>query len=182
MADHLDAFFASLTAASLAAQFDPLVERYFAQVVADARSGAGGVWLESADSTALVLAHNVGGAGAEIDGRVAQPLETGLVSKAFKEGTTVCHRGFFGHKEQSKAVDRELNQVTAHQVATPFSLFGRKVGALTVIQTADLAKNRRMRWGYDDDDIARVELATAVLGRLLEFNFTRAQPALLPSP
>lgn len=169
----LDVLLEALSTEALTALIEPGVDDFFRGVLADARSGAGGIWLKVPNSDALVLAHNVGGVGSEIDGKITQPLSSGLVSEAFNGDKTVCHRGAFRHPGQSSEVDKALGQVTAHQIATPFRLFDHTRGVLTVIQTYDFVRKHKSGWGYEDKDIARVENAAVIIGRLTEYSFVR---------
>lgn len=121
----------------------------------------------------LTIAYNVGVKGEEVEGVVSQSLDSGLVSKAFKNEKTICHQGFFKHREQSTDVDKELGQVTAHQIATPFKLFGQSIGALTVIQTLAAGVENNSEWGFDAEDIENFEAMVRVIERLLELNVIR---------
>lgn len=121
----------------------------------------------------LTIAYNVGERGHMIEGTISQPLGSGLVCKAFRENQTICHQGFFKHREQSLGVDQELGQVTAHQIATPFELFGKTVGAATIIQTLASGIVQHSEWGFDESDVELFESGVETIQRLFELNIIR---------
>ena len=168
------AFVDELSHQSLKRLVDENLDRCFQSFLTRTDSHAGAVWIVNPATNKLVIAYNVGGQGQEIEGQIEQPLETGLVSKAFKENQTICHQGIFAHREQSAKVDEALLQVTAHQIATPFCMFGRTVGVLTAIQTLDAGVRLKTEWGFDETDIEQIEVASWVLGRLMEYNVITA--------
>ena len=130
-------FVVTLTVANFKTLSDQVVENCIGHLIDGVNGHAVAIWLpeEKDGDEVLTIAYNVGEKGPEVEGVISQPLEKGLVSKSFKEKQTVCHQGFFKHKEQSNTVDKELGQITAHQIAAPFQLFRKTVGAITVIQT-----------------------------------------------
>ena len=65
------------------------------------------VYQNSDQGELLTIVHNVGGQGDSIEGEVTQSLDSGLVSKAFREKETICHQGWFEHPEKTADVDRE---------------------------------------------------------------------------
>ena len=133
------------------------------------------IWLpEQRDGEdVLTIAYNVGERGHEVEGVISQSLDKGLVSKAFRDGETICHQGFFKHREQSVAVDQELGQVTAHQIAAPFKLFEKSVGAITVIQTLASGIEQQSEWGFDENDVSVFESGVETVQRLFELNIIR---------
>lgn len=133
------------------------------------------IWLpENRDGEdVLTIALNVGERGHEIEGEISQSMDKGLVSKAYRENETICHQGFFKHREQSSAVDQELGQVTAHQIATPFKLFDKIVGAVTVVQTLASGIEQQSEWGFDENDVALFRTGIETIERLFELNVIR---------
>ncbi len=164
------AFIDELSHHSLKQLVDENLDRCFQSFLTRTDSHAGAIWIVNPTTNKLVIAYNVGGQGHAIEGQIEQSLESGLVSKSFKEEQTICHQGMFAHREQSAKVDEVLLQVTAHQIATPFRMFGRTVGVLTAIQTLDAGVRLKTEWGFDETDIEQIEVASWVIGRLLEYN------------
>jgi hypothetical protein len=158
---------------------DPVIENSFRMLLKTIDADAAAIWLVNTSDRGQVLtiAYNVGGRGAEIEKKVSQPLDSGLVSKAFRESATICHDGFFSHKEQSSNVDTELHQLTAHQIAAPFKIAGTLIGAATVVQVQDAKSSSRIHWGFEKPAIELFENWVAVTGRLFELNLRRAADA-----
>jgi hypothetical protein len=155
---------------------DPTIERCFSNLLDHIHADAAAIWLKqsSDDGDVLTIAYNVGGRGSDIEGVVRQPLDRGLVSKAFRERKTICHQGIFKHKEQSAEVDLKLGQFTAHQIAVPFDLFGKPLGALTAIQTLDAGIKHDSDWGFKAEDIKHFETWLEIIQRLFELNYLRS--------
>ncbi len=166
-------FVETLAPSDIRAYVDQRIDEGFTELLGQVDGHAAAVWIKPVDRDVLTIAYNVGERGAEIEGKIEQSLDTGLVSKSFNEAQTICHQGFFPHREQSDKADRALDQITAHQIASPFTLFGKKCGAVTVIQSQASQVARHTKWGFEEDDIQRVEAWTAILGRLIEYNFLR---------
>ena len=170
-----NSFLASLQRASLPSLADQVIESSILNLQKLINGHAIAIWLpETRDGEeVLTIALNVGERGHEIEGEISQTLEHGLVSKSFLEKETICHQGFFKHREQSVRVDQELGQVTAHQIATPFSLFGQTVGACTVIQTLASGLEQQSDWGFDENDVTLFRNGMESIERLFELNIIR---------
>jgi hypothetical protein len=155
---------------------DDVIENSFLSLLDHINANAAAIWLRTRDSEEefLTIAYNVGGRGAEIEGQVRQTLDAGLVSKAYQEAKTICHQGIFSHKEQSMDVDRELHQVTAHQIAAPFYILGTRAGAITAIQTLGGNIGPGAKWGFNDPAVGHFENWVKVMQRLFELNLRRA--------
>ena len=155
---------------------DPTIERCFLNLLDHIQAHAAAIWLKQPGDKGDVLsiAYNVGGRGSAVEGTVRQPLDRGLVSKAFRERKTICHQGIFKHKEQSIDVDLKLGQMTAHQIAAPFDLFGAPIGAFTAIQTLDAGIKPDSEWGFETTDIEHFETWVEMIQRLFELNYLRS--------
>ena len=169
------AFLANLDTGSLKLYSDDVIDNCIKNLIDHVNGHAVAVWLEEQKegSDVLTIAYNVGEKGDEVEGVISQSLEDGLVSKAYKEKETICHQGFFKHKEQSMKVDQKLGQITAHQIAAPFQLFGKTIGAITVIQTLAAGFEQHSDWGFDRTDIEHFESTVEVIQRLFELNIIR---------
>jgi len=115
----------------------------------------------------LMIAVNVGSKGTSIEGVVFQPFGQGLLCAAYSENRIICHQGIFQHRQQSAQVDKQLHQVTAHQIACPLDLFDQRAGAATVIQSS--GGEFRTKWGFDQNDIDSFVRAIKVCQRFLEY-------------
>lgn len=154
---------------------DDVIEKGAENLLDQINGHALAIWLKCQQSgdEVLTIAYNVGEKGSTLEGVVSQSLTGGLVSKAFKENKVVCHQGLFKHKEQSQAVDKALGQMTAHQIASPFTLFGATLGAVTVVQTLAAGIEHHSEWGFTNDDILHFATGVEVLQRLFELNIIR---------
>ena len=154
---------------------DPFVRNSFEKLLSIIQGHAGAFWLidQQNDVDGLTIAVNVGERGEEIEGEIFQPLDRGLVSEAFNKNETICHQGMFRHKKQSDDVDRELGQVTSHQIAAPLQMFGTKIGAATVIQSLAAGVAQGTDWGFDQTAIEEFNEWVHLIERLLEYNFVK---------
>ena len=166
---------ASLTTDTFRSLTDAVIENTFSNLNQLINGHATAVWLpeQRESETVLTIAYNVGARGHEIEGVISQSLDKGLVSKSYQEGETICHQGFFKHREQSSTVDQELGQITAHQIAAPFALFGQTIGAITIIQTLASGLEQQSEWGFDEDDVSMFQSGVEAIQRLFELNVIR---------
>ena len=155
---------------------DRVIENAISNLIDLVNGHAVAVWLPEIkdDEEVLTIAYNVGEKGPEVEGVISQSLDKGLVSKSFKEKETVCHQGFFKHRDQSSSVDKELGQITAHQIASPFQLFGETIGAITVIQTLGAGVEQHDDWGFNDEDVRHFDKSVQIVQRLFELNLIRS--------
>lgn len=154
---------------------DSFVRESFEKLLVKIQGHAAAYWLidRQDEVDGLTIAVNVGDRGEEIEGEIFQPLDHGLVSEAFNKNETICHQGMFRPKKQSVEVDRELGQVTSHQIAAPFEMFGQKIGAVTVIQSLAAGVAQGTDWGFDQPAIDEFNDWVRLSERLLEYNFVR---------
>jgi len=170
-----ESFVGRLEIVTLQSLADPVIEAAISNLNQLIDGHAIAIWLPEnrAGEAVLTIAYNVGERGHEIEGVVSQSLGKGLVSKAYRDHETICHQGFFKHRDQSIDVDQKLGQVTAHQIATPFQLFDRTVGAATIIQTLASGIEKHSEWGFDERDVDRFQAGIETIQRLFELNIIR---------
>lgn len=170
-----DSYLGGLELSVLPSLADDVIKGSILNLIQLVNGHAIAIWLpeRQGDADVLTIAYNVGGRGHDIEGEISQSLDKGLVSKAYLENETICHQGFFKHREQSSAVDKELGQVTAHQIATPFKLFGKTVGAATVVQTLASGIEQQSEWGFDENDVTLYRNGIETIERLFELNVIR---------
>ena len=170
-----EAFVAKINIDNLKSLTDDVIEKSILNTIDQVNGHAVAIWLpdEKDGQDVLTIAYNVGDKGPEVEGVISQKLDEGLVSKSFKNNETVCHQGFFKHREQSSSVDKKLGQITAHQIASPFRLFGKTIGAITVIQTLAAGVEQHSDWGFNNTDIQHFESSVQITQRLFELNVIR---------
>ena len=175
VSSNVASFVASPTLTTFQKLADPFVRESFEKLLGKLHGHAGAYWLvdRQDDVEGLTIAVNVGDRGEEIEGEIFQPLDDGLVSEAFNKNETICPQGMFRPKKQSAEIDRELGQITSHQIAAPLKLFGRKIGAVTVIQSLASGVTHGTQWGFDQPAIDEFNNWVHLSERLLEYNFVR---------
>lgn len=147
---------------------DATIRQALEEIVQSLGGDAGAIWIvEPADPENLVIAVNVGSRGSSIEGEVSQNVDSGLVSKAFREGKIVHDQGAFQHPDQSAQVDQQLGQYTAYQVAAPFSMFANKIGAVTIVQLSDGSPKRQ--WGFTPESVESLQRWLPAIERLFEY-------------
>ncbi len=169
-------FLSGLSVDSFQTLSDKVIDGCMKNLMNQVNGHAAAVWVHqsSDEGEVLTIAYNIGEKGRDVEGVVSQSLDSGLVSKAYKDLETICHQGFFKHKEQSAEVDKELGQITAHQIAAPFQLFGQTVGAITVIQTLATGVAQQSEWGFDESDVSVFKDSAEAIQRLFELNAIRS--------
>lgn len=164
-----DAFLQQDSVSKLGDLADEEIRSSFEDLLHHVAADAGAVWIVGKDNEELTIAVNVGARGSSIEGSVSQGLDSGLVSKAFKEETMVRDEGAFRHREQSLAVDMKLGQLTAYQIACPFSMFGKTIGAVTVVQLSTPQNAGKREWGFDEEAANSVTRWVSIAQRLFEY-------------
>ena len=161
-------FQSNISVDSFSGLADSTIRQVFEEIVQSLGGDAGAIWIvEPADPDKLVIAVNVGSRGSSLEGEVSQSVNSGLVSKAYREGTIVHDQGAFQHPDQSIQVDQQLGQYTAYQVALPFSMSGKRVGAATIIQLSDGSPKRQ--WGFTPESVESLQRWAPALERLFEY-------------
>ncbi len=162
-----------------ATKIRPLVDEhaagYFHEVLHCIHAHEGSIWVRPPKADYLMIAYNDGPRPAELEGQVKMKVGEGLISKAYNEHITVCHQGMFRHKDQSEHVDKQLRQLTAHQIAAPFYFFGTCCGVLSAIQTYSGGVTAHTKWGFDRECIQQFTTCANVLRRLLEYQLLKQE-------
>lgn len=167
----IDAFHQSVSVETIGKVADEVFRHSLENLIRQTNADAGAVWVaDQGKPDALTIAINVGDKGESIEGNVSQQLESGLVSRAFKESKFVHDNGVFRSADQSSDVDMQLGQFTTHQMASPFQMFGKTVGAVTAIQLTSVKKPTRREWGFDEDAVQAFHSWVSVAQRLAEYS------------
>jgi hypothetical protein len=170
----IDAFLNSVSVETVGKLADNVFRNSLEDLIRQTGADAGAVWIaDEKTPDSLTIAVNVGDKGESIEGNVSQQLESGLVSRAFKEDVFVHDQGVFRSPEQSMEVDLQLGQLTTHQMACPFKMFGKTVGALTVIQLTSLKGKPRREWGFDEAAVNAFQCWAPVAEKLAEYSVVR---------
>lgn len=163
-------FLNSVSLDSIRELANEVIKESFEDHVERLRGDAGAIWVvDQSNPEEITIAVNVGARGSSIEGSVSQNLESGLVSKAFKEEQLICDEGVLPHNEKSFDVDQELEQMTLHQIAAPFRIFGKTIGAMTVAQFVTAETCAKRTWGFDQEAKESFRRFSAVCERLFEY-------------
>ena len=166
----VDSFLQSVSVEAIGKIADQVFRKSFEELLCHCGADAGALWVVEKDAPdSLTIAVNAGDKGETIEGKVSQQLDSGLVSRAFKESTFVHDDGLFRSKDQSMEVDMQLGQVTTQQMAIPFQMFGQTIGAITVIQLSSSNGVTRREWGFKDDSVQAFQNWLPVAQRLAEY-------------
>lgn len=167
----VDAFLNSLSLDSVRQLADSVIKESFEDMVAGVGADAGAIWVVDADQDAeITIAVNVGARGSEIEGEVSQNLDSGLVSKAYKQEQLISDEGVIPHAEKSFDVDQQLAQMTLHQIASPFKMFGKTIGAATIVQFVTASSGtQKKNWELREDAIESFRRWVAAAERLFEY-------------
>lgn len=166
----VDAFLNSVSLEKVQALADEVIKESFEDLVARVGADAGAIWIVEADeSSEITIAVNVGARGSDIEGEVSQDLDSGLVSKAYKQDELISDEGVIPHAEKSLDVDQQLAQMTLHQIASPFKMFGKTIGAVTVVQFVTATSGTKKEWGLSEDATESFKRWVAVAERLFEY-------------
>jgi len=134
----------------------------------------GSIWIAIPATGQLVTCYNT----QETGWPVVQALDSGLVSKAYKEERPIHHKGLHRYDDSSGDVDAYLEQRTQHQISVPFYLCGKLCGVLSVVQlSSDFHSEPRedVPWGFDDEAATLVAATATVIGEGIEANWRRTQ-------
>ena len=166
----VDAFLNSVSLEKVQQLADEVIKESFEDLVHGVGADAGAIWIVDPDqSSEITIAVNVGARGSEIEGEVSQNLDSGLVSKAYKQEELISDEGVIPHAEKSLDVDQQLAQMTLHQIAAPFKMFGKTIGAVTVVQFVTATGAQKKEWGLREDATESFQRWVAVAERLFEY-------------
>ncbi len=133
------------------------------------------IWVKDPAAEQLVALFDSSGPGGAFELKVRQPLATGIVSEVYREQKGYLDRGFWRSKKQSMLVDAALNQVTQHQICVPFAVAGTRFGVMSAVQLTDAKHADPKRWGFEEEDLTLLTLASLALGQALERAYLAAQ-------
>ncbi|MEM7452991.1 MAG: hypothetical protein AAF456_01425 [Planctomycetota bacterium] len=172
----IDSIFDSLSVDSFGSLADSTIRDSFDDLLTRLNADAGALWIVEHDKPdELTIAVNVGARGSTIEGNVSQGLDTGLVSRAYREKELVHDQGAFRHPEQSMDVDMQLGQFTAYQIACPFQMFDKTIGAVTVIQLSSAENATTREWGFQEEDVTSFTRWISVAQQLFEYARLRSE-------
>jgi len=166
----VQAFLDSVSVERINALADSVIKNSLEELLVRMNADAGAVWVVEGDSAEeITIAVNVGLRGEAVEGTISQNLDRGLVSKAYREGQIIGDEGVLPHADKSIEVDAKLGQMTIHQVVGPFQMFGKRIGAATVVQAVTGENAGRKQWGFNENAVESFGRWVEVAQRLFEY-------------
>jgi GAF domain-containing protein len=148
--------------------FDPgmraLVLESFARVGAD----EGTIWLMDANREVLVPRFNSGPHAKGFVGIHRQPLSKGMISMVVATEQPICENEVYKNQAQDKAVDQKLGLRTCAMIAVPLVFCGELRGVISCVQVRPGDSDEPDPPGFTQDDLLQIQLASSLIGRLLE--------------
>ena len=134
------------------------------------RTGAheGTVWLLDEAREALVPRFNSGPNAAEFVGSYRQSLRSGMISMVVAMEQPICENDVFKNEQQDKTLDQKLAVRTWAMLAVPFYYVGELRGVITAVQLVPADNGTPEPPGFRPEHLDKLQLTTALLGRLIE--------------
>jgi hypothetical protein len=148
--------------------FDPamraLIVKAFARVGAD----EGTIWLMDSHREVLVPRFNSGPQAAGFVDVHRQPLSRGMISMVVATEQPICENEVYKNQAQDKAVDAKLGLRTCAMIAVPLAFCGELRGVVSCVQVRPKDSMEPDPAGFSEDHLLQIQLASSLLGRLLE--------------
>jgi hypothetical protein len=136
----------------------------FEQVGAD----EGTIWLIDAGNEVLVPRFNSGPHAGGFVGVHRQPLSKGMISMVVATEQPICENEVYKNERQDKAVDQKLGLRTCAMIAVPLVFSGEVRGVITCVQVRPGNSQDPDPPGFTHSHLVHIQLASSLLGRLLE--------------
>lgn len=149
--------------------FNPLLQKILEQGFMEAGAHEGTVWLVDAAGEFLEPAFNSGPQTRQIVGHFKQPLGSGLISMVFATEQPFIENEVSQNAQQSKLLDSKLNVQTQALMAVPFHFLNACRGVVSCVQLRTPRVGAFNPPGFQSANLASVQLATALLARLIEY-------------
>jgi GAF domain len=169
LSDRLERAAAGLQPAQFSSLLDPLMRDVLERGFTETGAHEGTVWLLDPAGEHLVPAHNTGPNAAQLVGRFKQPLSSGLICMVFASEQPFLENDVGKNAAQSKLLDSQLQVQTCAMIAVPFYFLRACRGVVSCVQLKRLNSSEPDPTGFRPEHLARVQLAAALLARLIEF-------------
>lgn len=126
------------------------------------------IWVKDPDAERLVALFDTAGPAGPLELKVSQPLTSGVVSQVFRDRKPYIDKSLWGTNKQSPLVDQALHQVTQNVICVPFDLAGFPIGVMSAVQLTDGKHKNPARWGFQDQDLNLLKLASLALSQSME--------------
>lgn len=170
-ADAFAAEIESLSIQELHKLADPRVRELLAKFLPLTHASEIGIWAKVPGEDRLAAIVDTAGPEGAFEMKVTMPLSEGIVSRVFLDQTSYLDKGLWRNKEQSQRVDQMLHQRTQNEMCVPFHLAGCRLGVMSAVQLTDARHAAPVRWGFDDQDLALLELSALAVSQAMERAF-----------
>jgi transcriptional regulator with GAF, ATPase, and Fis domain len=128
----------------------------------------GTVWLLDQSRSFLVPRFNSGPNAANFVGSYRHSLRSGMISMVVSTEQPICENEVHKNQQQDKTLDRELGLTTCAMLATPLYFGGELRGVISAVQLKCPGSNQPEPPGFTPQHLEALQLAAAVLARLVE--------------
>ncbi|MCB1208699.1 MAG: hypothetical protein KDK97_05205 [Verrucomicrobiales bacterium] len=148
----------------------------------------GTLWLAMEDSAVLVPVWNNGPDAERFVGQFRLPAAEGITGWVFSSGMASCESEVCLNQKQNRQLDRSLNVLTWAMLAVPLRLVGERRGVMTAVRLirldtlpdlqripearADFPPGFEPPDSFSVEDLAAVEVAAQMIGRLVDHRLT----------
>jgi hypothetical protein len=167
--DRLERAAAALQPPQFTSLLDPLMREVLERGFTEVGAHEGTIWLVEPGGEHLVPAHNTGPNAEQMVGRFRQPLSAGLICMVFASEQPFLENDVAKNAAQSKLLDSQLQVRTCAMIAVPFYFLRGCRGVVSCVQLKRPDSREPDPPGFRPEHLARVQLAAALLARLIEF-------------
>lgn len=128
----------------------------------------GTIWLIDSSGEVLVPRFNSGPHAEGFVGVHRQPLSKGMISMVVATEQPICENEVYKNARQDKAVDQKLGLRTCAMIAVPLVFSGELRGVISCVQVRPGNSQDPDPPGFTHEHLVQIQLASNLLGRLLE--------------
>jgi GAF domain len=150
---------------------DPVVRGLLADFIPMTHASEIAIWAKVPGEDLLAAFIDTAGPEGGFEMKVTQPLSEGIVTQVYREQSSYIDKGLWRNKKHSPLVDQQLHQRTQNEMCVPFQLAGCRLGVMSAVQLTDAKHAAPVRWGFDDQDLALLELAARAVSQAMERAF-----------
>ena len=148
--------------------FDRTMRDQLVEALATAQAHEGTVWLLDKERSFLVPRFNSGPHAAEFVGSFRQSLRSGMISMVVATEQPVCENEVRENQQQDKSLDQQLGLATCAMLAVPFYFAGELRGVISAVRLQAAGEPTPVPPGFSAENLATLQLAAAVLARMVE--------------
>ena len=148
--------------------FDRTMRDQLVEALATAQAHEGTVWLLDKERSVLVPRFNSGPHAAEFVGSFRQSLRSGMISMVVATEQPVCENEVRENQQQDKSLDQQLGLATCAMLAVPFYFAGELRGVISAVRLQAAGEPTPVPPGFSAENLATLQLAAAVLARMVE--------------